>query len=359
MKLYTVIFTSISLFLCANGQEEEGTTNSDNAVAEDFLNSSFFAEVLENAKNSDSDAMGTQRVVDLEESIFSPSISFTTSYNYSSNPLKAADDAANSVDDGFSANFNFSFNMGLGEYPVGENILATPSVSLMHMRTYNDPVRDFGDDMKPFDVDVQILGFSLPLVLPDDFTLSLGYSYVRPIAFRDDNVINYSNTPSISFSRNIPLSNGDILTMSVGGSYTFSEGDTLEQQIGDPIYYQFISAVMESNGIDPISSQPTNLQDSWSNMINLSYLKPLSEKLSMMPSYTFSRMQYTEGANTGREDYLHNIGLSFSYSIAEWFNISTLSNYTWKKTDSTGDNLGVPEYEDFIGGIVAGFNYSF
>ena len=30
--------------------------------------------------------------------------------------------------------------MGLGEYPVGENILATPSVSLMHMRTYNDPV---------------------------------------------------------------------------------------------------------------------------------------------------------------------------------------------------------------------------
>ena len=106
MKLYSVIFTSISLFLSAYGQEEEGTSNSDNAVAEDFLNSSFFAEVLENAKNSDSDAMGTQRVVDLEESIFSPSISFTTSYNYSSNPLKAADDAANSVADGFSANFN-------------------------------------------------------------------------------------------------------------------------------------------------------------------------------------------------------------------------------------------------------------
>ena len=30
-----------------------------------------------------------------------------------------------------------------------------------------------------------------------------------------------------------------------------------------------------------------------------------------------------------------------------------------KKTDSKGDSLGVPEYEDFIGGIVAGFNYSF
>jgi len=70
-------------------------------------------------------------------------------------------------------------------------------------------------------------------------------------------------------------------------------------------------------------------------------------------------MHYTEGSNTGREDYLNNVGVSFSYAFAEWFNLSLLSNYTWKKTDSTGDALGVPEYEDFIGGIVAGFNYSF
>ena len=101
------------------------------------------------------------------------------------------------------------------------------------MRTYNDPVRDFGDDMKPFDVDVQILGF-LTSSVADDFTLSLGYSYVRPIAFRDDNVINYSNTPSISFSKNIPLSNGDILTMSVGGSYTFSRVIPLSNKLEIP-----------------------------------------------------------------------------------------------------------------------------
>ena len=75
--------------------------------------------------------------------------------------------------------------------------------------------------------------------------------------------------------------------------------------------------------------------------------------------YATMRSGRANATNTGREDYLHNIGLSFSYSIAEWFNISTLSNYTWKKTDSKGDSLGVPEYEDFIGGIAAGFNYSF
>ena len=37
--------------------------------------------------------------------------------------------------------------------------------------------------MKAFDVDVQILGFAVPLILPEDFTLSIGHTYVRPIAF--------------------------------------------------------------------------------------------------------------------------------------------------------------------------------
>ena len=34
---------------------------------------------------------------------------------------------------------------------------------------------------------------------------------------------------------------------------------------------------------------------------------------------------------------------------------SLLSNYSWKLSDDPS----VPEYEDFIGGLVAGFNYSF
>ena len=103
--------------------------------------------------------------------------------------------------------------------------------------------------MKAFDVDVQILGFAVPLILPEDFTLSIGHTYVRPIAFREDNVINYTNTPSLNLSKNIPLSNGDIITMNVGISYSFSESDTLEEQIADPAYYNFIKAVMNSNGL--------------------------------------------------------------------------------------------------------------
>ena len=349
MKLFYLFFLFCfhSPLLWSQSEENVSTAN-------ELLNSAFFSEVLENAKE-DQDALGTQRVVDLEESILKPSLVFSISYNYSSNPLKAADGAVNRLDDGFTANFNLAFNLGIGEYPIGDNVVATPSFSLMQMRTYNDPARDFGSDLKAFDVDVQIVSFSIPMVLPDDFTLAIGHSYVRPIAFRTENVINYSNTPSVTLMKNIPFSNGDILTLSVGGSYTFSEGDTLAEQISDPIYYQFIAAIMENSGIDPLTAQPSNLQDSWTNMLNLTYLKPLSDQLTVLPSYTFSKMQYTSGSNTGREDYLNNLGVSFSYAFSDWFNLSLLSNYTWKFSDDPNS----PEYEDFIGGIVAGFNYSF
>ena len=82
------------------------------STANELLNSAFFSEVLENAKE-DQDALGTQRVVDLEESILKPSLVFSTSYNYSSNPLKAADGAVNRLDDGFTANFNLAFKIHL------------------------------------------------------------------------------------------------------------------------------------------------------------------------------------------------------------------------------------------------------
>ena len=347
--IFYIYFSVFTLF-----SQETTSDNETNPIVSDLLDSSFFGDVLENV-NSDQGAMGTQRIIDMEEGIFSPSLSFTTSYNYTSNPLKAEDISGSAMNDGFTANFNLAFNLGIGEYPLGDEILLTPAFSLMQMRTYNDPPKDYGGNMKAFDVDVQILGLALPMVLPNEFSLSLGYTYVRPIAFRQDNVINYTNTPSVSLSKNIPLDNGDIVTLNVGTSFSFSKGDTLEQAIADPVYYQFIEAVMQSSGLDPLSAQPANLQDSWSNMASLSYLKSLSEQLSLMPSYAFSRIHYTEGANTGRQDYLHNLGFNLSYAFNEWVNFSLLSNYTWKFSD----DANVPEYEDFISGIGAGFNYSF
>ena len=111
---------------------------------------------------------------------------------------------------------------------------------------------------------------------------------------------------------------------------------------------------MQSNGLDS-SAQPSNLQDSWSNMANLSYLKPLTEQLSFDAKLCIFSYALHRGCNTGRQDYLHNLGFNLAYAFNEWVNFSMLSNYTWKFSD----DANVPEYEDFIGGIVAGFNFSF
>ena len=77
--------------------------------------------------------------------------------------------------------------------------------------------------MQAFDVDVQVIGFTLALVLPDDFTLTIGHSYVAPSTFRGKNqLISYSNTPSITFAKNIPLDWGDVLSVCWGELYIFS-----------------------------------------------------------------------------------------------------------------------------------------
>jgi hypothetical protein len=345
-------------FSLSDAQESNQTSsNAQSGVDPALFDSSFFSGVLEKADTGD-DAMGTQRLIDLRGSALAPSISFSTNYNYSSNPLKAANDAPSFLSDGFTTTFNLMFTLGLGEIGIGDDVLLTPSIALAQMRTYTDPVRDYGDTMKAFDVDVQIASIAFPFVLPDDFTLSIGHAYTRPISFRNDNVISYSNTPSLSLSKNYTMQNGDILNLSVGGSYSFSNGDTLAEQIANPVYYSFIEAVM--GGADAVAAQqPTSLQDAWTHTMTLSYMHALSEKLMLSPSFNFTKMTFTEGGNTGREDYLSNLGVSFSYSLYEWLNLSAVSNYTWKSTDATGDTLGVPEYEDFVGGVAFGINYAF
>lgn len=358
MKFIPLCFFALSSTL-AFSQEETESNNADtpSGVNADLFNSSFFDGVLDQADTGD-DAMGTQRLIDLRGSAFSPSISFSTNYNYSSNPLKAADNAPGYLSDGFSTTLNLMLTLGLGEIGVGDEVLLTPSLAFAQMRTYTDPVRDYGNTMKAFDVDVQIASIALPFVLPNDFTLALGHAYTRPISFRNDNVISYSNTPSLSLSKNFTMPNGDIFNLMTAVSYSFTNGDTLQQQIADPEYYNFIEAIM--GGAEAVlAQQPTSLQDTWTHTITSSYMHPLTEKLMVMPNFNFTRMTFTNGANTGREDYLTSAGLNFSYAFAEWLNFSTVSSYTWKTTDQTGTAQGVPEYEDFIGGVAFGINYAF
>ena len=357
MRLLSFLYLLSSSLIFAQETNQDNESANTLGVDSALFDSSFFSGVLDQANESD-DAMGTQRLIDLRGSTLSPSISFSTNYNYSSNPLKAAKSSPGFLSDGFTTTLNLMFALGLGEIGIGDEVLLTPSLSLAQMRTYTDPVRDYGNDMKAFDVDVQIASVALPFVLPNDFTLTLGHAYTRPISFRTDNVISYSNSPSLTLTKNYALDSGGILTLGVGASYSFTNGDTLQEQIADPVYYQFIEQVM-GGAQAVLAQQPTSLQDAFTHMITSSYMHPINEKMMLSPSFNFSKMVFTEGGNTGREDYLTSLGLNLSYNMYEWLNFSALSNYTWKKTDSTGDALGVPEYDDFIGGVVFGINYAF
>ena len=110
MRFYFILFTIFSFSFCLCAQES-GTSNTPENDFSELLNSSFFGDALDNA-NADQDALGTQRIIDTEDSIFSPSLSFSSSYNYTSNPIKAEKSSPNYMDDGFTTNFNLSFLLG-------------------------------------------------------------------------------------------------------------------------------------------------------------------------------------------------------------------------------------------------------
>ena len=325
--------------------------SNDSSPPASFLASDFFAGALETARAGD--AMGTQRLVDVKSGRLTPSIAFNMGYNYTSNPIKVNKKSAGYSQDGFTALLNLTFNMGLGEYSVGNEVLLAPSLMLMHMRTYTDPVKDHGNEREGFDVDVQIAGLTLPIILPHDYTVVLGHTYVRPISFRADNVISYSNTPNLSLTKNLPLPTGDILSLTVATSYSFANGDTLEQQIADAEYYNFIEAVM-GGAANVLAQQPINAQNAWTHTLNLSYIKPIGEQFTLTPSITVNRMEYTKGTNNGRSDTSYLGAVVASYTIYEWLNVSAATNYMWKRSsDSTLD------FEDFIGGVTMGLNYAF
>jgi hypothetical protein len=246
--------------------------------------------------------------------------------------------------------------MGLGEYGIGDDILSTPSLMLMHLRTYNDPVQDFGHDLRALDMDIQIAGLTIPFVLPNDYTLSVGNTYVRAINFRDNgtasahhfkgDVVMYSNTPSISLTKTIPLENGDILTATGALSYAISSGDTLSETLNTNA-----QALIDSGLTDTVA----DLQTGASYSFNMSYIKPVSDKLTFTPSLSISKMYYKKGGNIGKADVTYVAGLSSSYAINDWLNLTGAANYTAKD----GNRDDVIEFRDFTSGFSLAVNHSF
>ena len=314
--------------------------------------SDFFMDALNAAKSNSDDPMGTQRLIQVKDSSITPMVTASTAFKYTSNPDKSKKPTRK---DGSTLDLSLNLNVGLGEYGLGDDVLAVPSFMFSQTRTFTDPVRDYGDEMELYDVDVQMIGLSIPFVLPNDFTLTIGNTYVAPSTFRGKNQqISYSNTPSVAFAKNFPLSWGDVISFSVGVSYTFSEGDSLADQITDKTYFNFLEAVFSQTGTSANSEYPSNLQSGLGHTINLSYMTPVGEKLTLIPSFTYNNMMFSEGSYKNRSDKTCNLGLVASYAVYEWLNASAMANYTWK---TSSDN--VSEFEDFIGGVSLGVSHAF
>ena len=347
MKYFYFLTLTCFLVNVSYAQDANGTSSAQSDSP--FLSSDFFSGALADAQAKDAeDAMGTQRLVQVKSSELTPAVALSSAFKYTSNPEKAASPTKK---DGTTADLSLTFTMGLGEYGLGEEVICTPSFMFMQMRTFTDPIRDYGDEMELYDVDVLVAGLSFPFILPNDYSLTIGHTYAAPYKFRGaKDMISYSNTPAITLNKTFPLDWGDILSITAGVAIIF-DGDTPEDSL-DPALYQFLLAA--TNG-QLLTDSPVNLQDGLTHNINISYIMPVGEKLSLTPSFTYSNMMYAEGSNTSRSDKTYNAGINASYPVTEWFNLSAASNYMWK----TSNDDTVPEFDDFIGGITLGVNYAF
>ena len=352
MKYNLLLFLSFTLSQFLNGQESNSTSQSPTQPEPSaVLPSDFFAGALADAQSSE-DELGTQRLVEVKSSKLTPSLSLSSSFKYVNNPLK------NSVitrpRDGTILDLSLMFMLGLGEYGIGDDIISTPSLMLMHMRSYNDPVKDIGDQrIYDLDVDVQIAALTVPFVLPDDYTFSIGSNYVRVLEFRDNNKqMLFSNTPNISLSKIIPLENGDVVSVSTGCSYTFSAGDTQEETLLSQGVLRSIIANIEA---ESAGASPFNLLNGITHSASISYIKTLTDKLTLTPAFNYSKMYYDKGSNDGREDTTYIAGVTASYTITDWLNLTTLANFTSKETN--GDLS--PEFKDVASGFTIAVNHSF
>ena len=80
LSVYSVLVVS---FHTCFGQDQEAAASSS------IISSDFFSDALKDAQAADSDAMGTQRLVQVKSSDLTPAIALGSSFKYTTNPEKA------------------------------------------------------------------------------------------------------------------------------------------------------------------------------------------------------------------------------------------------------------------------------
>ena len=359
---------SIFLFLPAFAFAQPADSTSASSSGDEplpFLNADFFADSLAEAYTLEEDPMGAQRLLQVRDSALTPSVNVSSSFNYTSNPFKQPK-SSKTHNKSTSLDLSLSFNLGLGEYGIGDEVVCAPALSFIQMRSFMDPIEDYGSEFLKdpgLNTDTQIASLSLPFVLPNDFSLVFSHTYTAPSTYRGKKQqLMYSNTPKLSFIKNFILDSGDTISFSAGASYTFSESDTLEEQFkqlsdSTGLSFAFLEAITVQAG-QSLADGPANLQDGIGHEISISYTKLVGEKLTLVPSFSYFSTAFTEGSNKSRTDKVYNAGLSANFAFFEWLSISGLSNFSWKRTSGTEENA-LLSFDDFIGGVTIGVNHSF
>jgi hypothetical protein len=330
-----------------------------------FLNADFFADSLSEAYTLEEDPMGAQRLLQVRNSTLTPSVVGSTSFNYTSNPFKQAK-ANKTHSKATSLDLSLTFNLGLGEYGIGQEVVCAPAFSFIQMRSFMDPIEDYGTEFSKdpgLNTDTQIASLSIPFVLPNDFSLTFSHTYTAPSTYRGKKEqLMYSNTPKLSFAKNFILDSGDTITFSTGVSYTFSESDTLEEQFrtlsnSTGLSFAFLEAITVQAG-QSLADGPANLQDGIGHEVSLSYTKQYGDRLTFIPSVSYISTSFTEAANASRMDKVYNAGISANFAFTEWLNLGGLSNFSWKRTSGTDDDA-LLSFDDFVGGLTLSVNHSF
>ena len=374
MSIFLPIFVFLASGLLLFGQASKESSSIQGSTEEPlpFLTADFFADSLSDAYTLEDDPMGAQRLLQVRNSALTPSVTGSSSFNYTSNPFKQSK-SAKTLSKSTSLDLSLTFNLGLGEYGIGDEVVCAPALSFIQMRSFMDPIEDYGTEFSKdpnLNTDTQIASLSLPFVLPNDFSLVLSHTYTAPSTYRGKKQqLMYSNTPKIAFVKNIILDWGDTITISTGASYTFSESDTLEQSIESSLesesseaFIDFIRKMTEISLRDSgksFSDYSSNLQNGIGHEIVLSYTKPIGEKLILSPSLVYSSSSFTEGVYKSRMDKSYIFGISASYAYTDWLTLEVSGMQTWKRTSGTIDEDDLLSFDDFTSGLILKVNHAF
>ena len=104
-----------------------------------------------------------------------------------------------------------------------------------------------------------------------------------------------------------------------------------------------------------LTDTPADLQTGASYSFNLSYIKPVSDKLTVTPLFRFPKCPTRKIPIAARPSVTYVLGLSTSYAINDWLNLSGAANYTAKD----GNRADVIEFRDFTSGFTLAVNHSF